>query len=57
VSIIRKAFIKGRPCCSAQTGRGGKHCGDPVRVGRFYNGRTCGKSDCQLWLNSQHYAA
>ncbi len=54
---MRKLFIKGRPCCPAPTGRNGKHCGTPIRVGRFSDGTTCGKPDCQVWLNVADYAA
>jgi hypothetical protein len=57
VSLIRKLFIKGRPCCPAPTGNRGKHCGDPIRIGRFSDGTTCGKHACQLWLNATDYAA
>lgn len=57
MSLIRKTFIKGRPCCVAPTGRKGRHCGDPIRTGRLADGVTCGKHTCQLWLNATDYAA
>jgi hypothetical protein len=57
VSLIRKLVFNGRRPCTAPTGRGGKHCGDPIRIGSYADGRTCGKHACQLWLNAQNYAA
>ena len=43
MSLIRKLGSRGRPR-PALTGRNGRHSGDPIRTGRLYDGRTCGKS-------------
>ena len=42
--------------CPAPTGRGGRHCGRPRRTGTHYDGRTCGRPECQVWIDAHHYA-
>lgn len=48
-SIKKLAAKSSATHCTAPNGKGGRHCGRPIRKGRMGDGITCGRELCQLW--------